>query len=46
MLNKVPSEDAELFRKDFEIVGSDKPIEFSTEAVSYTHLPLPTSDLV
>ena len=39
VLNKVPSEDAELFRKDFEIVGSDKPIEFSAEIIFLGEIP-------
>ena len=39
VLNKIPVDDAELFNQDFEIVSSDKPIEFSAEIIFLGEIP-------
>jgi 7,8-dihydropterin-6-yl-methyl-4-(beta-D-ribofuranosyl)aminobenzene 5'-phosphate synthase len=39
VLNKIPTEDADLFRRDFKIVSSDKPLEFSPDVVFLGQIP-------
>jgi len=43
ILSKVPEIDAELYKRDFEIITSDKPLEFSPDIFFLGNIPRTTS---